>query len=143
MKSMNFDSKSLSLLCLGILFFIITVAFHLVSTYFYFYWTLDWIDPFIHFLGGVTSGLLFLWATYSTGGKISFSSTLTWTFIVGVVWEIYEYRNGLTSYSISFIFDTLSDLLMDLAGGILAYIFIKWSANGSYSDEEGNSRNLI
>lgn len=42
--------------------------------------------------------------------------------LVGGLWEIYEYKAGLTFYSIDFIFDTISDLSMDLCGGLFAYL---------------------
>ena len=122
--------KSFFFLLLTIILICATLSLDVLAKHFYLYWTTNWIDQSIHFLGGISVGFLFLWFFIFSGlfkssnlnTKGARTSFLIYLSIVSILWEIYEYRIGLTHYSIPFIFDTISDLSMDLFGGILVYL---------------------
>lgn len=98
----------------------------------YLYWTVWWIDMVVHFLGGLTVGLAFMWlCSYNNNfknwspKKLLFFALLG-TIAVGIIWEIYELYFGLTSLSdgIAYFTDTGSDLIMDFIGGILSFLYV-------------------
>lgn len=106
-----------------LLFFI--GVLNLFATYLYFYWTSSWFDLLMHFLGGfwVAMVAVSLWAVFNKN-KTTYPKIFTivlWVTMVGVLWEVFELWIGATELSdgINFITDTLSDILMDILGGIL------------------------
>ena len=111
---------------LAILCSILLFAFlHVLALHFYFYWTVWWFDIFMHVFGGFIFGTLFAYSllqSVSSRGK-SFLLIVCGAFVAGIVWEIFEYKVGLTfTTSGNYTFDTASDLLSDIVGGLLAYI---------------------
>lgn len=79
----------------------------------------------MHFLGGfwVAMVVVSLWAVFNKN-KTTYPKIFTivlWVTMVGVLWEVFELWIGATELSdgINFITDTLSDILMDILGGIL------------------------
>ncbi len=117
------------------LFLLIIVAIlHTIASDFYLYWSIPWIDVILHFLGGLTVSLSSIWFLFSiksyfsslklTKGEIVFFSIFC-VVIIGVLWEIFELYFGITFLSdgIFYIRDTSSDLLMDLAGGVVGSLY--------------------
>lgn len=106
-----------------LLFFI--GVLNLFATYLYLYWTSSWFDLLMHFLGGfwVAMVVVSLWAVFNKN-KIVYPkifSVILWVTVVGVLWEIFELSIGATELSdgIRFIADTLSDIVMDIIGGLV------------------------
>jgi hypothetical protein len=106
------------------LLFVVGVL-NLVATELYLYWTIWWFDMLVHFLAGTTVSMATLWF-WPHINKIKIHTTvqiiivaIIGTIIVGIVWEIYELYFHITSLSdgISYITDTVSDLIMDISGG--------------------------
>lgn len=84
----------------------------------------------MHFLGGFVSALIILsvmaWrANYSldlakSSGLLVLA--LLGALVVGMLWEIFEYQAGLVWNALGdYPFDIFKDLVMDIAGGYLAY----------------------
>ena len=98
----------------------------------YLYWKYWWFDIVMHFLGGAIVAVLYLWfvrfvfpvrdARFS---GVAF--TLLFTFIVGIMWEVFELAIGVDTEFTGQqkLFDTALDLVMDLSGAILAYATFK------------------
>lgn len=93
---------------------ILAVAFYLYS----FYW---WFDIPLHFLGGLSVGLT---ALYWRGRIAPFAAAAGAALAFGLMWELFEYAAGITLNGIgSYPLDTVKDLFLDAAGGLLAYLF--------------------
>jgi len=116
-----------------LLFFSALTAFlHLVALRLYLYWTVPWFDIPMHFLGGFVIGLLALYLFYVSDwaefpkdhlGSI-FTMTLGSVLLVGLGWELWELFMGLTD-ALNDLVDTFVDLVMDILGGIAAFLYGK------------------
>ena len=108
------------LICLFIL--------HIAGSFLYLYWTLDWFDSLVHFIGGVSVGFFALWTFWDSGlwkkeRPKQFSALITTVLvviIVGAAWEIFEYVNGLTQSTEGYKLDTIHDMIADTLGAIVA-----------------------
>lgn len=111
----------------------IVVAFlHYLALTFYLYWTVEWFDIVMHFLGGATIAILAMFLFYTSGyvdfpkehlGSI-FAMTLGSVLLAGLVWELWELFVGFSDV-LEDQADTLLDLLMDTIGGIFAFAYGK------------------
>ncbi len=117
------------------LFFIVLVIgiLHQIAIRYYLYWTLDWFDILMHFLGG-------FWIAFATVWTIIFSDYFRFfqnknfrffilasflsAFVIGIFWEIFEYTYDITFWADGYVFDTVKDLVMDSLGGIVASLFL-------------------
>lgn len=118
-----------------ILIAVIAILHHLAFK-FYFYWTVEWFDTFMHFLGGFWVVLFFIWFVFFSkfikidikqyqNRKIFFMSILV-VLVVGLLWEVFEVFASLVSVQErGYAFDTSLDLVMDLIGGAMAFLYIK------------------
>jgi len=105
---------------------------HSLGMSFFWYWHLWWLDLFVHFLGGLWVGGIFLWffflKKFIAIKKVSRTSVVFFVllavFIAGVLWEIFELKIGatFTAYE-DYIFDTATDLSADLVGGLIIVIY--------------------
>ena len=122
-------------LILSLLLATTTFLIDILARHFYLYWTTSWLDLFVHFLGGLSAISLYLWFYFFSGlfkkhnikDKSFQGSMFVYLIIISILWEIYEYHVGLTHYSAAFVFDTISDLAMDLCGGIFGYLLVYYS----------------
>jgi len=118
----------------------VIVAFlHYLALTFYLYWTIEWFDIVMHFLGGATIAILAMFLFYTSGymdfpkahiGSI-FAMTIGSVLLAGLVWELWELFVGFTDV-IEDQGDTFLDLLMDVIGGIVAFAYGKkhiWQKN--------------
>jgi hypothetical protein len=53
-----------------------------------------------------------------------FTGALIASLVVGIIWEILEYAMGLSQYTPGFVFDTVTDLINDVTGGILTWALV-------------------
>jgi hypothetical protein len=87
-----------------------------------YYWTVEWYDFMMHFLGGVWVALFGLWVSHTTyGAKLrpfaSARNLILFTLFVGVAWELFEIFAGFSNTAIAgYRADTIYDLIMDTAG---------------------------
>lgn len=96
------------------------------------YGILWWYDMPMHFFGGLFTGLLVLSflvkykkTAYLPTFKIVLIS-LVLVFLIGFIWEGYEFIIDLIFGRWQIIMDSLSDLFFDLAGGIQAvFIYLR------------------
>ncbi|MBP7805231.1 MAG: hypothetical protein KA052_03380, partial [Candidatus Pacebacteria bacterium] len=114
--------KFLNRLCISI----ITLAvINQLATYFHWYNLLWWFDIPMHFLGGFTvfyfSAILWLPARkWVSDTRFIFEAVIT-TVLIGVLWEALElylfFNYGSPAF---FTLDSISDVVFDLAGALLA-----------------------
>jgi hypothetical protein len=103
------------------------------------YWTTDWFDILMHFLGGAVIGLMVMFIFFTSGyikypndhWVVVLSVTLGAVLIVGLTWELWEIFVGFTDV-LNDLNDTVMDLIMDMIGGSAAYLYSKkaiWQEN--------------
>ncbi len=105
---------------------------------YYLYWRFPWYDILMHFLGGVVVASVYLWVVrYELPEAFkkyeSFFFVFLFSFVVGVLWEAFEYFIGIDreiSLPLRQV-DTILDLVMDVSGATLSYIaFSRFRSNG-------------
>ncbi|MES3005160.1 MAG: hypothetical protein V4690_03580 [Patescibacteria group bacterium] len=104
----------------------------LFANKFYFYWSISWFDMLMHFLAGVlVAFFVCLFAHYFTqkgfNNKETLSLVIVTSLLVGIFWEWYELHFQITSLSDGFLYyrDTISDLLLDMLGGAVGFLYAK------------------
>ena len=106
---------------------IVLAILHISALNFYLYWIFPWLDLVAHMLGGIALGFLYLLTPLFIKGMpdryITLAGLLSFVFIVGLVWEIFEIQIGLPNfYEYDFyIRDLYLDLLFDGVGGLIAF----------------------
>ena len=114
---------------------IVVLVLHVLALQYSLYWSIDWYDILMHFLGGLTMGIL---ATYIffTSNYIKSTAVLKdnkfvvfviislFTLSVGLIWELWEvfveFSNVLEDQV-----DTIIDLIMDMLGALTAFYYVK------------------
>lgn len=120
--------RKFSLLYAGFAALLVLAFLHYLAVFFYLYWTISWWDTMVHFIGGVSMGLLSLWLWWDVlwqrrpSPMAAYISSIIFVMIIGAGWEIFEYVNNIANPSIgeSYFEDTLHDLIADFLGSILA-----------------------
>ena len=119
------DNKILFRRVAWLIFFIFFMNF--LAGKFYWYTSIWYFDIVMHILGGIFIGLLLFW--FLNKKKITFNlifalKAILGVLIVGILWEFFEIiLNNIIAGDNFNIFDTISDLFFDLAGGSLASIY--------------------
>ncbi|MCX6702023.1 MAG: hypothetical protein NTX96_02395 [Candidatus Zambryskibacteria bacterium] len=115
-----------------LLLFVIAVL-NLIASIFYLHWTIWWFDTVLHLLAGAVIAMtvvLFLQYFYDITSfnllKIILIAIVV-SFIVGILWELYELYFGITFLSDGMIYvvDTISDLTTDVCGAFLGILYSK------------------
>lgn len=110
------------LLYIGFGLAIILWILNFIALAFYFYWTIGWYDYLMHFLGGLTLGVLAVWAFKIERSSLkSFLAVFTIVMVAGGVWEVLEYINDAAFSTEGYVLDTTKDLIMDAVGAAVAY----------------------
>lgn len=103
-----------------------------VATRYDLYWSINEFDSLMHFLGGATVSIFFLWGYFYSGAFNSTNTSLTrflsvsllGLLLVAVLWEIYELVLGEAKFAKStYLSDTTLDFIMDFLGGIAACMY--------------------
>lgn len=120
------------LLYIAFVLVILLAVVHFTAESFHLYWAIWWFDNLSHFLAGFSLGFFSLSIFYEfnlLGNKSSFSKAIFMSFIfvmvLGGLWEIFEYINGLTQSTEGYSLDVFHDLLSDALGAILAILVAK------------------
>lgn len=104
---------------------------HIVAIKLYVYWTVWWFDIILHFLGGVcvSMGAISVWQYVFNNKYLSKKRTLFVgifsVVVIGILWEVFELHFDLTLLSDGneYWFDTISDLILDITGGIMGAMY--------------------
>ncbi len=93
------------------------------------YYRLDFYDHIVHVLAGIWAAIAII-AFFRVQGVVFtkvlniFLITMSFSLIVGVVWEFFELRAGLTSVADhAFLSDTYGDLISDTVGAIIGSLY--------------------
>lgn len=125
---------------------VIVVGLHLAGSHYFWYWLYPWFEVIVHILAGVWIASLFLWLA-SCFNQIdsmkeyrtkSLLIALVSAALIGVVWELLEYFGQLNFVNAdSYRFNTAMDLLNDVIGGVLAYLYFikRTTCTPHYSNE--------
>lgn len=111
---------------------VIVATLHMLALKLYLYWTTDWFDIPMHFLGGLLVGLVVIFICYVSGyvrmptmhRGVMIAVILGGVLLVGVAWEVWEIFVGFTDMATDQV-DTILDLIMDTIGGIVAIVYTK------------------
>lgn len=110
---------------------LLVAGLNLLALRYFLYWRTWWYDIPMHFLGGLICAAIVLWfVAYEVPpglrSKVNrLALTVIATLIIGILWEIFEYKTGITKGEIGYWQDTIHDIGMDLAGGLAAYLLLK------------------
>lgn len=98
---------------------------HYAAYEFYLYWKYDWFDIPVHILGGTIIGLsVFLLPLFRVPVPsfcYGVPGMLVLVLIVGILWEFFEWYNGISTLKEGFVLDTVIDLSMNIIGGLIGY----------------------
>ncbi|PIR68285.1 hypothetical protein COU49_01815 [Candidatus Nomurabacteria bacterium CG10_big_fil_rev_8_21_14_0_10_35_16] len=110
---------------ISLMFFIFLANFFILK--FYWYSLIWYLDIIMHLLGGFWVGLFFLYI-FSRKQQVYFNLNLILkiffvSFLVGFLWELYEFYLNVVSGTIFNFNDTISDLCFDLLGSIVSILY--------------------
>ncbi len=116
-----------------VLLLYVIFALHLTALYFHWYWIFWWYDILLHFLGGLWLGGTALWFLKYVRNKDIFNNIFSryvypiiFVTFIGIAWEVFEFSlDTFIIFQTNDIVDTISDLGMDVVGGLTASLLIK------------------
>jgi VanZ family protein len=115
--------RRLSLLYIAGGFMVLVAVLNAVAVSLSLYWSYWWFDIVMHTLSGFAGGLFVLWLFHPFRAYQSLWLTLGSLLVVGVVWEIFEWVFDLIQ-PLNYRQDIVYDLLNDLLGALLAYVYV-------------------
>jgi hypothetical protein len=93
----------------------------------YLHWTIWWFDNTLHFLAGgcIALGILSIYFPKSSELKQIVYRGVFIALVIGIVWEVFEWYFDITSFKDGaiFVLDTISDIIMDTTGALLASLY--------------------
>ena len=125
-------SPSRAVLVSALILIVVIAAVHVNAMTYRWYFVYWWLDIPMHFLGGAWIALAMVWAFLSfkqlSGFRRIFLAILLSVLIVGVGWEIFEYKLGERFFieHETYAIDTSIDLFMDILGGVVVYAIINF-----------------
>jgi len=127
------DMKNMRLAILSLFILVIMAFLHILAIKFYLYWNFWWFDLVVHFLGGVAVGTFayYLISKSFCGHVRSRILVLVIALAVTLVWEIFEFKTGITFVSSNYAMDTVSDILSGLLGASMFLFFISEAREGN------------
>jgi len=113
---------------------VVVAGLHVLALSYHLYWTIDWYDIPMHFLGGFTIGLMAVFIFFTSGyinaisyfknhKIIVFLLTVGFTMIIGLAWEVWELFFHFTDVFTDKL-DTIADLVMDFLGSVCAFLYV-------------------
>jgi hypothetical protein len=88
------------------------------------FWYHPWFDVPVHLAGGLTIGLWAVTLAWPRGYSRyqTFFLVILFALTVGLVWEIFEYVNGITAGEAGYWLDTFKDLGDDVGGALVGWV---------------------
>lgn len=118
---------------------ILVAVLHQLAIVFSLYWSIEWFDILMHFLGGLWVGFFALLVFFSSGiikvtenvrnAGMIFLVVIFSVLVVGLTWELWELFVGLSD-QIADRSDTILDVVMDSIGGVVAFYYGNKKLNG-------------
>lgn len=105
---------------------ILVGALHWAGSIFFLYWSINWFDSLMHYLGTMAVGFFFLWVWFVSGlfGRSTPSkkevmvTALISVMTIAVGWEFFEFAYKLSYPAVNYVIDTYQDLLCGFFGAI-------------------------
>lgn len=102
---------------------------HKFALMYHLYYVTDWADIIMHFLGGLLLGMITLFVFFVSGWidvphnrRVVILVTIGSVWIIGLSWELWEIWAQLID-ALRDKLDSLSDLVFDTLGGIVALVY--------------------
>jgi len=114
---------------LRVLFLVIFILFfNYFAMRFHWYYSLWWLDMFMHFLGGFWLALATMLYIPFTGRVFGFvMRVILFVLIIAGLWEVFEFiLNNETTRLVFDLRDVLSDFAFNLAGAFTSFIYFFW-----------------
>ena len=90
------------------------------------YYELKWLDIPMHIMGGFGIASIVAAILSHNEKPVSFVFLFVTYMVVALMWEVYEYLQGLVDYNTALGWtDTIKDYINGLIGTSLAYLFIR------------------
>lgn len=114
---------------ISIVFFLISASvlavIHVIALELYLYWQHLWLDIPMHMLGGATVALG-IFALHDFTKKFPSRllypiPVLLFVLLVALSWEVFEIEAGIPIEA-NFAVDTMTDIIMDMLGGVIGYV---------------------
>ncbi|MEI8338262.1 MAG: hypothetical protein WCF92_03930 [bacterium] len=107
-------------------FLILLLLVHSFATYTGLYWITGWFDTVSHLLGGFVIFFGFSYIFSFKNKKPTLGVIIILSLLVGIIWELFELKYGITSLvSRKYISSTSIDLIFDIIGSCLAFLIVK------------------
>lgn len=95
------------------------------------YWKYVWMDVPLHFAGGLWLALASAWALLALKRPLDERFIFSFVILGSIAWEIFEALIG-SPREANFLFDTVLDLTMDMAGAIAGFMLARlFAARGT------------
>ncbi|HRH25516.1 MAG TPA: hypothetical protein PLD99_00985 [Parcubacteria group bacterium] len=126
---------SRSILMSALFFSVLVGVLNKIGGIYFLYWGLSWFDMLMHFLGGVTLALFFIWGYYYSGflsrnvtsDKLYFFKIICLVMLVGLGWEVFEFYFDIAHPTRGKYYeDTFLDLFFDFLGVWSVSLLIKF-----------------
>jgi hypothetical protein len=106
-----------------------TLILHVLGIQGSYYW-LEGFDILVHFVGGLGAGFgaAAVLGTLFPSMRPALWKVLALVLLTGLVWEVFEAIYDLLGYpfgSVPYYIDTVKDLIMDTAGGAVAFAALR------------------
>ncbi|MEX0935007.1 MAG: hypothetical protein WDZ70_01630 [Candidatus Paceibacterota bacterium] len=116
----------------AMLFGVVLLWLHMTALRLHWYWHMPWFDVLPHFIGGMFAAFSLIFISflyYRSQGKeteraFSAAIILFGTFLVGILWEIFEYIFAVSVDPLA-SFDTVVDLFMDTLGALVVWWYVQ------------------
>jgi hypothetical protein len=120
--------KRLSFLLIICAISVLVLVLHVTALKYFLYWRIRWFDIPVHFLGGLTIGFLSVVPVIFSRTKDDSIKTIAVfsALVVSLLWELFEFKIGLSRLSHRFFYDTVSDISSGVIGGFVsAWLSVK------------------
>lgn len=100
---------------------------HYLAIGLYLYWRYEWLDIPMHLLGGavVALGVFALSGLRGIARFRRLGAIAALVLFFAVSWEVFQYALGWSVFKEDFWLDTITDVVVSLAGGALGYAVAK------------------
>ena len=90
------------------------------------YWITGWFDGVSHLIGGFGIFFVLSYVFSFKSKKPSLGVIITFSLLIGILWELFEIKYGITSIlSRQYFPDTSMDLVCDIVGSCIAFLITR------------------
>ncbi len=117
---------------------VVIASLHILSSFLYLYWSIQWIHLIIHFLSGILVSLSALCLIYvseydflrkriSEAPIATFFVAIGASLVAGILWEVFELTFGITFLSDqNYLSQNGSEVIAALSGGLIGWAYFSY-----------------